>query len=231
MTDVRPFSPAHPAWPRALPFALFIGLMALGPVVEPLVGSWLDPRWLYGVRSALTMVALVWFWHRYVEFREGPRFKVGPALAAVVVGLAVFVLWIFLDFPPLVLGGGDEGAGYDPTVDGRIHAGYAATRLLGSALVVPVMEEIFWRSWIMRWIHRADFLSVNPRTIGVKALVLSSVVFALEHNLWFAGLLAGLAYGELYRRTGDIRLAVLAHAVTNGVLGVWVLATGNWHFW
>lgn len=230
MTQPSPFSPAHPAWPRAVPFALFIALMVAEPFLERLVAPGLDPRWLYAIRSAVTALALALFWRHYVEMKEAPAFTMAGLSAALGVGLVVFVLWIWLDFPPLVLGDG-EGSGFDPRVDGRIHWGYASTRLLGSALVVPVMEELFWRSWIMRWLQKPAFLTVDPKTVGWSALVISSVVFAAEHSLWFAGLLAGLAYGELYRRTGDLRLAVVAHAVTNGVLGLWILATGNWHFW
>jgi CAAX prenyl protease-like protein len=144
------------------------------------------------------------------------------------VGVGVFVLWIALDFPPLVMGEGDP---FDPRVDGRIHPGFALTRLAGAALVVPVMEEIFWRSFLMRWLEKPSFLEVDPRQVGPKALLITSAVFAAEHRLWFAGLLAGLLYGELYRRTGDIRVVVLSHAVTNGLLGVYVLATGSWTFW
>jgi CAAX prenyl protease-like protein len=213
-----------------VPFALFIGLMMADPAVEALLGTALDPRWLYAIRSVLTLLALAYFWGRYTELREAPPLRAGPVLAGVAVGLAVFVLWIVLDFPPLVIGG-EEGGGFDPTVDGAIHWGLALSRLLGSALVVPMMEELFWRSWIMRWLQKPDFLGVDPHTVGWKPLVMSSVVFAAEHSLWFAGFLAGLAYGELYRRTGDVRVAVLAHGVTNGVLGVWILVTGNWHFW
>ncbi|NJD20684.1 MAG: CAAX prenyl protease-related protein [Gemmatimonadetes bacterium] len=228
MTDPAPFSPRHPAWPRAVPFAVFIVLMVAAPALRELLAPWGDPRWLYAVRSLAAAVAVALYWPAYREFFEAPAWKLSRLLAATGVGIAVFVVWILLDFPPLALGAGD---GFDPRVDGRIHWGIALTRLAGSALVVPIIEELFWRSWIMRWLQSHRFLSLDPRRVGWKALALSSLVFAAEHHLWFAGLLAGLAYGELYRRTGDLRLAVLAHAVTNGVLGAWVLATGSWQFW
>jgi hypothetical protein len=83
----------------------------------------------------------------------------------------------------------------------------------------------------MRWLERPRFLDVDPRTVGLAPLLISSAVFALEHRLWFAGLLAGLAYGHLYRHTGSLRAAVLAHAITNGLLGAWVLGTASWDFW
>ena len=215
-------------WPRIIPFAVFIALMTVEPWVGDAVAPALDPRWLYGIRSAIVALILLALWRRYDELREVPAAGGGAWVAAVGVGVAVLVLWVLLDFPPLVLG---KSAGFDPRVDGRVHLGFAVTRLAGSALVVPVMEELFWRSFVMRWLEKPRFLAVDPRSVGWKALLISSAVFAAEHHLWFAGLLAGLAYGELYRRTGNLRLAVAAHAVTNAGLGAWVLLRGAWGFW
>ena len=104
-------------------------------------------------------------------------------------------------------------------------------RWIGAALLVPVMEELFWRSFLMRWIQNATFEAVDPRHVGIKAIVLSTFVFMLAHTLWLAAIVAGLAYAWLYRRTGKLWVPVIAHAVTNGALGVWVVMTGNWAFW
>jgi CAAX prenyl protease-like protein len=93
------------------------------------------------------------------------------------------------------------------------------------------MEELFWRSFLMRWIDRHDFLSLAPALVSLKAIVISSIVFGFEHTLWFAGILAGLAYAWLYRASGSLWPPIIAHAVTNGVLGVWVIQTGQWQFW
>ncbi len=229
MSDTTRPAGGFPAWwPRALPFAIYIALLALEPWVGDLLGPSFDARWLYAIRSAVTAVVIVLLFRRYEELRGGPA--VGPAgwSAALGIGIAVFVIWILLDFPPFVLG---ESEGFDPRVDGRIHMGLALCRLGGSALVVPVMEELFWRSFILRWVERTRFLDVDPRAVGWKAILLSSVVFALEHRLWLAGFLAGVAFALIYRRTGSLWAAIVAHAVTNGVLGAWVLLTGAWGFW
>jgi CAAX prenyl protease-like protein len=93
------------------------------------------------------------------------------------------------------------------------------------------MEELFWRSFLLRWVDRSDFMRLDPRTLSLRALVYCAIPFGLEHNLWFAGILAGLAYGLLYRRTGTLWAPVLAHALTNLLLGLWVVRTGNWQFW
>ena len=112
-----------------------------------------------------------------------------------------------------------------------LDVGLVIVRLAGAALIVPVMEELFWRSFLLRWIHHPSFLSVDPKGVGLKPLLASSVLFASEHRLWFAGLLAGLAYAWLYKKTGNLWVPILAHAVTNGLLGAYVLTTGSWAFW
>ena len=93
------------------------------------------------------------------------------------------------------------------------------------------MEELFWRSLVMRWIESPAFLRVAPASTGVRAVVLSSVVFGLEHNLWFAGILAGLAYAWIYRQSGNLWAPIIAHSATNLLLGIWIVWTGNWRFW
>ena len=107
----------------------------------------------------------------------------------------------------------------------------AALRLLGLAAIVPVMEELFWRSFLMRRIDAVDFLAADPRRAGWLAIALSSALFASEHSLWFAGLLAGIAYACVYRRSANLWTVILSHAITNGALGAWILATGSWRYW
>jgi CAAX prenyl protease-like protein len=93
------------------------------------------------------------------------------------------------------------------------------------------MEELFWRSFLLRWIDSRDFLSWDPRKATFLAFALSSALFASEHSLWFAGLAAGIAYTWVYIRSGNLWIPIVSHAVTNGTLGLWILATGNWRFW
>jgi CAAX prenyl protease-like protein len=214
----------HPALPRVLPFALYIVFLAVGSL------EWtFDTRWLYPVQVGLVALALIWFWRRYAELPRLSTLSGGHWSMAFIVGLIVFVLWIHLDTSWMTMGEG--GKGFDPRDDGRVNVALALFRIAGAALVVPVMEELFWRSFVMRWIDKPAFLTVSPTAVSLKALMLSSAVFAVEHHLWFAGLIAGLAYGGLYRLTGNLWVPVIAHAVTNGLLGAWVLYTGSWQFW
>lgn len=215
---------------RCVPFAAFMVLLALRGAV-PSDGAWgFDPRWLYAATVLVVGGLLVWYRREYGEFAAQNRPTAGEAALGAVVGLAVFALWIRLDAPWMTLG--SPSAGFDATrAGGAIDWPLVAFRWVGATLVVPVMEELFWRSFLMRWIQDPRFESVLPARVGVKAMVLSTFVFMLAHTLWLAAILAGLAYAVLYIRTGKLWVPVIAHAVTNGALGIWVVATGRWAFW
>ena len=221
-------SPAARA--RVIPFAAFMLLLAARGAV-PEDGSWgIDPRWLYGLTVLVVGGLLVWFWREYGELVLQTLPTLAEAALAVAVGLIVFGLWIHLDAPWMRLG--EPSAGFVPTdASGQVLWPLIAVRWVGASLLVPVMEELFWRSFLMRWVQSPQFESVVPQRVGLKAVVLSTFVFMLAHTLWLAAIIAGLAYAWLYIRTGKLWVPVIAHAVTNGVLGVWVLQTQRWEFW
>lgn len=184
-------------------------------------------RWLYPVQAGVAALLLAFSWRHYHELQLALPGH-GPLLVGVAAGLFVFVLWINLDASWMSIG---LGPGYDPSTHGAIDWLLVASRIAGAVLVVPVMEELFWRSFLMRWIEAADFEAVEPARVGLKGLLVSSLLFGVEHSLWLAGIVAGLAYAFLYMRYRNLWSAVVAHAVTNGLLGAWVAATGNWSFW
>jgi CAAX prenyl protease-like protein len=215
---------------RIAPFALFMLLLGLRGAA-PADGSWgFDARWLYGV-TVVAVGGLLLFWRReYGELARPNAPTLQEALLAVAVGLAVFGLWIVLDAPWMTLG--EPSAGFKPVnAQGTLDVPLVVVRWIGAALVVPVMEELFWRSFLMRWVQQPQFETVDPQRVGLKAIVLATFVFMLAHTLWLAAIVAGLAYAWLYIRTGRLWVPVIAHAVTNGVLGIWVVVTGNWQFW
>ncbi len=215
---------------RVLPFVLFMALLALRGAA-PEDGAWgFDTRWLYAVQTLIVGTVLVVLWREYGELARQTLPDIRETLLAIGAGVLVFGLWIHLDAPWMTLG--SASASFTPLrPDGQIDWLLAAFRVAGAALVVPVMEELFWRSFLMRWIQQPVFESVLPSSVGLRAIVLSTFVFTLAHNLWLAAVLAGLVYALLYWRTGKLWVAVIAHAVTNAMLAGWVLMTGNWQFW
>ena len=225
-------SPAPPllnraAWARILPFFTYLAFLAIGELLSRLGWSAAELRWLYGARIGAVVLVLAIFWRQYDELKTF-RLSAARVLTALVVGVVVLVLWVNLSAGWMTIG---AAAGFDPTTAGRIDWPLAAMRIAGAALVVPVMEELFWRSFLMRWIDTPAFQSLEPSQVSVKSLILTSVLFGFEHNLWLAGVVAGLAYSALYIRHRTIWSPILAHAVTNGLLGVWVVVTSSWSYW
>jgi CAAX prenyl protease-like protein len=238
MLDLLP----RAAWARVIPFVLFMALLAVRGNL-PADGSIIDPRWVYGISVLIVGGSIVFFWRQYEELGRGSGITFVQALLSIVVGGAVFWLWIWLTEPWMmtdhVMGMlfGTEEVGTATAVfrpvdaQGQLQWDLIAVRWIGAALLVPVMEELFWRSFLMRWIDNPNFDRVSPSEVTLKAIVLSTLVFMLAHTQWLGAIVAGLAYAWLYRYTRSLWAPILAHAVTNGVLGVWVVLNGQWQFW
>lgn len=223
-------STLSPAACRILPYAIYLGFLVLEQLTAALGPAHLigfDLRWLYPAKVFAVAIALSWLWPRYAELHALPRWSsVPPALIA---GIVVWVLWINLDHGWATLG---DPRGYDPRgSDGHIVAVLAIFRLLGAMFVVPVMEELFWRSFIMRWISKPDFLSLPPASVRFLPFAVTAALFGFQHHQWLAGIVAGVIYGLLYVRCSNLWVPTIAHAITNGALGAWVLASGQWRFW
>jgi CAAX prenyl protease-like protein len=214
----------RPVLARATPFAVYIAFL----VAESLTRDAFDGRSLYAAQVAVVAALLAWFWPAYEELRRPVRAGAGDWALAAATGAVVFTLWINLDFEWAQLGAGRGVAGELAQGDGP--RTLVALRFVGAVLVVPLMEELFWRSFLTRWLDRGDFLAVDPRSVSWRSILIASVVFGAEHHLWLAGIVAGIAYGWLYRRTGSLWPVVAAHALTNLLLEVWVHRTGSWHF-
>ena len=218
------------AWLRLLPFVAFMVLLALRGLA-PADNSWgFDTRWLYALNLLVVGAMLLAWWREYGELAWQNAPTAREWALAIAVGLVVFALWIQLDAPWMQIG--EPTAAFVPAdAQGRLNWPLIVVRWLGAALLVPVMEELFWRSFLMRWLQEPVFEGLDPRRTGAKAVLLSTFVFMLAHPLWLAAIVAGLAYALLYRSTGKLWPAVIAHAVTNGALGLWVVYRGQWQFW
>jgi len=217
---------------RSLPFALYIVFLALDPWLVTALPKIIDvtPLWLYALRIGTALGALVFFRGAYGELSLAPVVERGDWVLAALLGVGVFLAWITLDSgwavfcAPMV--------SFVPVApDGSLQWSLIVLRIFGAAAVVPLMEELFWRSFVQRWIDSRDFLALAPSAGSWLALWLASLVFGFEHGQWLAGLMGGLAYGFLYRCSGSLWPPIAAHALTNFLLGVWVVITNAWKFW
>lgn len=216
---------------RILPFCLYMAFVAV-PEVGSRSGlfeiSAHTAAALYPLKIGLVGLSLLWLWKRYDELRWREIGRTRDTLLSLGLGAAVFLLWINLDLPFATMG---ASQGFDPNQFGGLRLPMIAVRLFGAAVIVPVMEELFWRSFLTRYLVDKNFTAVRHGTFTLFTFTATAVLFGLEHHLWLAGILAGAAYNYIYMRTGSVVQCVLSHGLTNLLLGGYVLATGQWLFW
>ncbi len=169
------------------------------------------------------------------------RWKI--SFEALAVGIAVFVIWIGLgdalrwlginpSFTELKVAPGKIWNPFETYCCGSAQAEFfVGLRILGATLVVPPLEEVFFRSFLYRYLAKADFQSVPLGAFLPRPFLITSVIFGFEHREWLAGILCGFAYQGLVCRTKRLGDAITAHALTNFLLGIWVVWKGAWHFW
>jgi CAAX prenyl protease-like protein len=187
----------------------------------------------YAVRTVAVTVVLLAVSRSLVTFRAS------RPCSSLLVGVAVFVLWIGPDLlcpgyrelwlfrNPLT---GAPTSALPPVL--RDSFFWLFFRVAGSVLLVPIVEELFWRAWLMRRLISADFLGLPLGAYAPRAFWITAVLFASEHGpYWDVGLLAGIVYNWWLVRTRNLADCILAHAVTNGCLAAYVLLAGAWQYW
>lgn len=226
MNLLRSYLERSPATARVLPFFIFL-LLTAG---QDFFGS--EGRyWIYLFKT-LVGAWLIWEMRPLVaEMRWAFSWE------ALVVGVIVFVLWVGLDpwvpknhvfFKPSEGGWNPhEAFGQDSWQAWVCIVG----RILGSSLVVPPLEEVFYRSFLYRWFVRVDFWNLPLNYRHVLSWGVTSLIFGLVHYEWLAGIVCGLLYQWLVLRKNRLGDAMTAHAITNFLLGLWVVTRGAWRFW
>lgn len=204
------------------PFATWMALMTVLPATPG----------CYAIRTAVVALLLVVGWRQGLKTLDERRASSLPShvssplkssvsrlksslLPGLLVGFAVFAIWILPEQfgwawyrKWCIIGEGGTQAVAEAS------AVMIAIRLIGSAFVISVAEELFFRKWL----------------IGFAGFWPMVALFAVEHDRWLVAAICGVAYGWLYLRRG-LGVAIVAHATTNLVLGLWVLKTGQWQFW
>lgn len=223
-----------PVLARTLPFAAYMLFIAF-PETVALLGERFaltpqDKQALYPLQIGLPVLLMVLFRKQYTELAAADLRSMRATLAALLCGIIVFLLWLPLDWIPF---GAAPAEGFRP--DLYTHPTQRAVmtllRVTGATLVVPLFEELFWRSFLSRYLISRNFLAVPQGTFTAFSFAATTLLFGLEHTFLVAGIMAGAAYNLLYRFTKSTTQCVLAHAVTNGLLCAHVLATQSWHYW
>jgi CAAX prenyl protease-like protein len=209
-----------------LPFVAFVALLALDHSLA------LPARIFYPLRFAIVASVILLVSRPYLSLRPT------RPLASVLLGAAVFLIWI----GPDVLFGYRHFWLFENAITGsaqatlpedlRHSAPFLALRAASSFVLVPILEELFWRGWLMRWLIRVDFESVKFGVYTPMSFWVVAALFASEHgSYWEVGLAAGILYNWWAVRTRNIADCMLAHSVTNAILSAYVLLSGQWQYW
>lgn len=186
--------------------------------------------WLYLAKVVIVTATLLWFKRPLKDI--SPRANV--LLPAILVGLAVFVEWVLLDkwIPYPHLG---HRTSLDPfgAIDSPVlRSLFLVARFYGLVVMVPVMEELFWRSFLLRYAtDDSDFTRIPLGTFSWKAFSLVAVGFSLVHTEWLVAFICACAYTLLLRQTKSIFACIVAHSTTNLALGIYVILTHDWVYW
>jgi membrane protease YdiL (CAAX protease family) len=225
----------HPGLVRFAPFLVVVLLTACQGKLG--AGS---AYWLYFVKTLIGLGLVLALRPVIAEMRWAFSWE------AVATGILVFAVWVGINGPwseqsslwvklGLVKASTMTVPSWNPEVfygRGSVLAWFfIAVRILGSALVIPPIEEIFYRSFLYRYLAKHEFLSVPLNRFVPLPFLATVAIFGFAHNEWLAGLFCGAAYQWLVIRKGRLGDAMTAHAITNFLLGVWVVWRGDWHFW
>lgn len=227
---------ASPAYYRYIPFAVFMAFIGVDEILRFLSGHGLfslDATTLYYLYPVKTLVVAYLLYRYRKEYREltlKDLANIPTTLAVCATGLLVFFLWIRMDW---TIGAAGNSQGFNPTLlPGReVQIIMTIFRVAGAVLVVPLMEELFWRSFLIRYVIDNNFEKIRIGTFTWGSFLLTVVLFGAEHNYIYAGIMAGVVYNLILYRTRSLAQCVLAHAVTNLALAIYVVATGKWQFW
>lgn len=213
---------ANPIYARVVPFIIFLLLTfcqgKLGAasaywfyLVKTLVGAWL----IYEMRPHVSEMRWAISWE------------------AIVVGIAIFGIWVGLDghYPKLMKGGstGNPADAFGP--NSPLPLFFNIVHIVGMTIIVPPLEEVFYRSFLYRYIASQNFLAVPMNRFIPLPFFATIAVFGLAHNEWLPGLLCGAAYQWLVIRKNRLGDAMTAHAITNLMLGIYIVLYGKWYFW
>ena len=213
-----------------LPMAVFIGLLSLVSLLKMIGGAfWLQAPeyWLFPLQTIVCAGVLFWYWRDF-EFHG---FRGVPFTLAIAV--VVFLLWIS---PQAFFGQPARTEGFDPhTFAGQpaVYWGTVVLRFLRLVIVVPLVEEIFWRGFLLRYFINEKFNAVPFGSFSWLSFAAVTIGFTFVHSSadWPAAAVTGALYNLVAYRTKSLSSCVLAHAVTNLLLGVWIMNTKQWGFW
>jgi len=206
-----------------IPFAAFLFIPS---IIELFFGKKYPDHASYFGYAIMVIVAgalLIYYFKSYKEI----VFKIN--FLDILVGVIIFIIWIGLEgfYTPL---GSSEFNPYKIGTEALIIP-VIVFRLLGAILIAPIIEELFTRSFLIRFFVDKDWEKVPIGKYTFFSFLITVLFFGLSHNRWLVGLITAVQLTLLLYRTKSIFSCITAHVVANLCLAIYVLATNSWTFW
>ncbi|MEO6740042.1 MAG: CAAX prenyl protease-related protein [Chthoniobacteraceae bacterium] len=228
MNGVRPDRVAYLG-----PFVVFLAFLFLDGAVTKIgdgyaYWAFAHPKyWIFPLQT-FVCAALLWRLRRRFELRPLAGFGF-----ATLIGLIALAVWIS---PQALFGAAPRTDGFEPhffAASGWPYWTNLTLRLLRMVIIVPFVEELFWRGFLLRFLVREDFADVPFGTFTWRSFLITIIGFCSIHERpdWPAALLTGALFNLVAYRTRSLAACVLTHAVTNLALGIYILRTEQWGFW
>ncbi|KAA5540401.1 CPBP family intramembrane metalloprotease [Roseiconus nitratireducens] len=226
-----------------VPLAIFFALGAVIDTSPKVDGDVIDASaylTLVAARVLLMTGSLIFFTRQIAT-----QFQWSVDRLGVIVGIVGALLWIGICEMQIERGGIawlglspdwlPEREGVNPWMafPGAGERGvFLILRFVLLVICVPIAEELFMRGFLMRAVEVEDWTRLPLSQIGRTGLVVGTVYAIASHpgeaiaaTLWFS------LVSWLMLRTGRFWNCVLAHAITNLLLGVYVCLFERWWLW
>jgi uncharacterized protein len=218
-------TPKSATYAYVAPFIAFVGIMA---IERPLS---IPPQIAYPVRFVCVWAIVLLLSRPYLSW------KFNRPWSSVALGALVFLIWVgpdlLFDYRQHWLFNNSITGSASSSIpdDLRRQAWFVFIRTFSCTVLVPIIEELFWRGWMMRWLIDRDFLKVPLGRYDMSAFWIVALLFASEHGpYWEVGLVTGIIYNWWMTRTRNLADCILMHGVTNGILSAYVVWFGKWEY-
>ncbi len=181
----------------------------------------------YALRTAVVGLLLWKVRHRFTELAD-KRLLFDPA--AIVLGTAIFLVWIGLEgrYPLFTA----PEVHFNPTeFEGTITLLLVLMRFIGSVLVAPLIEELVMRSFFIRYIISPKWEKVAIGTYTFESFAVVTLVFGFSHYRWLPGIITAIILNLLLYKKKSLVPCITAHATANLLLLIYVVTTGSWFYY
>jgi exosortase E/protease (VPEID-CTERM system) len=200
-----------------VPFLVLLGSGTLAAAFSEGFNRW------YPFQVLAVAAALLWYRRVYA------RWEWTWSWSSVCIGAVAFAFWMALEY--ITIGNNTTLAANIALMDRSWATLWLGFRVLGSVIVVPLVEEMAFRGYLLRRLSAGEFEDKADSQFNWIAFLLSSAAFGVMHGRWLAGTGAGMAYALAFYRRGSLGDAIVAHMTTNALIALSVLIFGAWSLW